>query len=89
MMAALIQPLPWTADCAGDGGRVYDDNGFLVVAGLTADEAKFIVRACNNHEALLATLKALVESLNNDLSDEQCDAWDAGRAASADVEGSH
>lgn len=36
---------------------------------------------------LLAALKDLVESLNNDLDDKQAAAWDAGRAAIAKAEG--
>jgi hypothetical protein len=53
----------------------------FIDAGPEPNDAKFIVRTVNSHEDLLTALKAIVESLNDDLSTEQCKAWDAARAA--------
>ena len=54
----LIQPLPWRPEHeTGDWWRVRDANGFMVFDGITGDEAAFICRAVNSHEALVTACR--------------------------------
>jgi hypothetical protein len=57
----LIQPLPWHVDGGIVSGQVVDANDVVVFHGVTRDEAEFIVRAVNSHQALV---DALTRSLN-------------------------
>lgn len=82
---ALHSPLPWRLTAENDivdatGDQISFWDGPDTLAPMPYDAA-LIVRAVNNHQALVDALQALVESLNNDLSDEQCAAWDMGLAA--------
>jgi len=60
----LIQPLPWRAEAQCDDlWRVVDTNDFTVLGGVTADEARYIVEACNAYPALKAQRDALLAAL--------------------------
>lgn len=72
----LIQPLPWHAgphQGVFGGFGVFDSNDVIVFGNVTADEARFIVTACNAHADLLAALKALFDDYK-----QLADSGDAG-----------
>lgn len=57
-------PTPWTTfQSQGENGAITDGNGNVIAEGLTEENAAFIVRAVNSHEALLEAAKVLVNSI--------------------------
>ena len=67
-------PTPWTLEHQSSddgnenfGGGVLDSNGKSYVAELVPekDDAEFIVKAVNNHDALVAALEAAIIEITN------------------------
>ena len=87
-------PLPWRVmldetfggDKAVDGIAAAD--GVVIEDMIHPDDAEFICRAVNHHDALLAALKALVYSAHPSKHEHPAmfDAWQKAHAAIADAE---
>ncbi len=83
---------PWSCEALmGSGSQaVYDSGGYVLAANLSEVNARFIVRACNAHEDLLAACEAAlayVQDQYNGLDKEQWDTEVCLRAVIAKAKG--
>jgi hypothetical protein len=84
--AQSATPGPWRHS----GNRIDDGNGrgkAVAFADRRRPEHDANARLIAAAPDLLAACRALVSTLNADLTSEQCDAWDAAVAAMAKAEG--
>lgn len=80
-------PLPWH-DGDIDGDMIFEKGGGYVASVLREMDARFILRAVNCHEDLLAGLKDLVEEAREDFDNHGLvESFENARAAIAKAEG--
>lgn len=80
---ATHAPLPWAYD--GDAIRMAGGVGCVAMMAtdcgdpVTREDAVFIVRAVNNHDALMAALKDIVENSYGPVTTQEESIWEKAR----------